>query len=124
MTRMFANVIALLSHWRMVSKKISDTQFGFYPGRNTLQLIFNLKHLRHAAHILKPGVSGRMHTAFIDFKQAYDTIPRQYLWQHLQRTRVPASYLFVHYSRHYDADENILKDGEKTAAEDCCLSVT
>ena len=57
-----------------------------------------------------------MHTAFVDFKQAYDTIPRQELWQHLQHTRMLASCFFVHYSRHVrDADEYILKDGEKTA---------
>jgi len=36
-----------------------------------------------------------MHTAFIDFKQAYDTIPRQDLWQHLQRKRMPASFLSI-----------------------------
>jgi hypothetical protein len=37
-----------------------------------------------------------MQTAFIDFKQAYDTIPsEQELWQPLQRTRIPASFLSI-----------------------------
>jgi hypothetical protein len=37
-----------------------------------------------------------MQTAFIDFKQAYDTIPsEQELWQPLQRTRMPPSFLSV-----------------------------
>ena len=75
-----------------MAQKIPDTQFSFYPGRNTLQPIFILRHLQHAARTLKPGGSGRMHTASIDFKQAYDTISRQELWQHLQCTRTPAYF--------------------------------
>jgi len=39
------------------------------------QPIFILRHLQHAARTLQPRQSGRLHTAFIDFKQAYDTIP-------------------------------------------------
>jgi len=32
-------------------------------------------HLQHAAQTIKPNGSPRLHAAFIDFKQAYDTIP-------------------------------------------------
>jgi len=66
------------------------------------------------AHTLKPGGFGRMHTALIDFKQVNDTIPRQELWQYLQRTSMPASFLPIIQDMH-DADEYILKDGERTA---------
>jgi len=53
-----------------------------------------------------------MHTAPIDFEQAYDTNPRQDLGQHLQRTRMPAYFLSI-IQRMYDANEYILKDGER-----------
>jgi hypothetical protein len=87
--RMYANVVhSMVTDWCMAGNKIPDTQFGFYPGRSTLQPIFILRHLQHAARTLQPRQSGRLHTAFIDFKQAFDTIPRQALWQHLQRTRM------------------------------------
>eukprot|EP00983_Pelagomonas_calceolata_P021030 661051-Pelagomonas_calceolata.AAC.1 len=38
MYRLYANVNrSLVTDWCVASKQITDTQFGFYPGRNTLQ---------------------------------------------------------------------------------------
>eukprot|EP00983_Pelagomonas_calceolata_P127960 1161467-Pelagomonas_calceolata.AAC.1 len=39
----------VVTGWCKDKNKIPDTQFGFYPGRNTLQPIFILRHLQHAA---------------------------------------------------------------------------
>jgi exonuclease III len=115
MYRMYANVIrALLTAWCQETNKIPDTQFGFYPGRNTLQPMFMLRHLQHAARTVQPNRSSRLHAAFIDFKQAYDTIPREALWQHLRRISTPTSLLSVVQGM-YAEDEYILKDGPKTA---------
>ena len=37
----YANVIrSLLTEWCVATGQIPDTQYGFYPGRNTLQPIF------------------------------------------------------------------------------------
>jgi len=50
MYRMYANVVcSLLTEWCVATGQIPDTQFDFYPGRNTLQLTFILRHLQHAA---------------------------------------------------------------------------
>ena len=57
--------------------------------------MFNLLHLQHAALTIKPNGSPRLHAAVIDFKQAYDTIPRDALWKRLRRTRMPAPLLSV-----------------------------
>ncbi len=96
MYRLNANVIrSLLTTWCISKSKILDTQFGIYPGRNTLNPMFiledpELRHLQHAARTIKPSNSSRLHTTFIDFKQAYDTIPRQALWSHFRCIRMPA----------------------------------
>jgi hypothetical protein len=46
MYRMYANVIrSLLTEWCVATGQIPDTQYGFYPGRNTLQPMFILRHL-------------------------------------------------------------------------------
>jgi hypothetical protein len=96
MYRMYANIIrSLITDWCMTASKMPDTQFGFYPGRNMLQPIYILRHLQHAACTIQPEISSRLHTAFIDFEQAYDHVPRQALWQHLQRTRMPSSFLSI-----------------------------
>jgi len=113
--RLFTNVLRdLVTEWCDKNKKIPDTQFGFFPGRNTLQPIFILRHLKHAASTLKPCGSPRLHAAFIDFTQAYDTIPREKLWQHLQRIRMPSLFLSI-LRNIYDKDEYILVDGDKKA---------
>eukprot|EP00983_Pelagomonas_calceolata_P048745 1141192-Pelagomonas_calceolata.AAC.1 len=54
---------------------VPDTQFVFYPGRRTLHFLFIIRHSKHAAKELKPQQLPRLHTAFIDFSQAYDTVP-------------------------------------------------
>ena len=122
----YANVIrSLLTEWCVATGQIPDTQYGFYPGpdtqygfypgRNTFLPMFILRHLQHAAQTIKPNGSPRLHATFIDFKQAYDTIPRDaLLWKHLRRTCMPAPLLSVIQDM-YNRDEYVLKDGDKTA---------
>ncbi len=69
-----------------------------------------LRHLMHAAQTRKPHGSPRLHAAFIDFRQANDSIPRCALWEHLQRNCMPTC-LFI--QNLYDADEYVLVDGTK-----------
>eukprot|EP00983_Pelagomonas_calceolata_P065747 1148714-Pelagomonas_calceolata.AAC.1 len=64
--RLHASVLGeVVSRWCQ-KNEISDTQFGFYPGRNTLQPMFILRHLQHAAQIKLPNASLRLHAAFIN----------------------------------------------------------
>ncbi len=50
MYRLYINVLRVYVTERCQKKdKIPDAQFGFYPGRNTLQPMFILRHLQHAA---------------------------------------------------------------------------
>ena len=74
--------------WCIQHNKIPDAQYGFYPGRSTLQPLFILSHLKHAAQTMQRGTS-RLYAAFIDFKHAYDSIPRSKLWSHLQSYQMP-----------------------------------
>jgi len=61
MYRLYANVIRpLLATWCLSKSKILGTQFGFFPGRNTLQPMFILRHLQHAARTTKPSNSSRL----------------------------------------------------------------
>jgi len=112
MYRLYANGIrSLLTTWCISKSKMPDTQFGFYPGRNTLQPMFILRHLQ-LARTIKLSNSSRLHTAFIDFKQAYDTMPRQALWSHFRRTHMPAILLSAIQSL-YAGDQYLLQDGHK-----------
>ncbi len=55
-----------------------------------------------------------LHAAFIDFKQAYDSIPRCALWEHLQRNCMPTYFLKI-IQNLYEADKYVLVDGTKQA---------
>eukprot|EP00983_Pelagomonas_calceolata_P078044 1154115-Pelagomonas_calceolata.AAC.2 len=113
--RMYANVArALLTDWCQEANKTSDSLFGFNPSRNTPEPMFILHHLQHAARTMRPNNSSRLHAAFIHFKQAYDTIPREALWQHLRCISMPTSLLSIIQDLYAD-DEYVLKDGAKTA---------
>ena len=111
--RLYANVLrVLITQWCREKGKIPDFQFGFFPGRSTLHPIFILRHLIYAARVHKPGGSQRLHTAFIDFSSAYDTVPRGDLWRHLQNSQMPTVFLRV-LQDIYEGDEYILTDGCK-----------
>ncbi len=65
--RLYANVLRdLVTSWCEAKKKIPDTQFGFYLCRNTLQPMFILRQLQHAAKAKCPSNSPRLHALFID----------------------------------------------------------
>ncbi len=49
-SRLHVNVLRVyVTEWCQKNNWIPDTQFGFYLGRNTLQPMFILRHLLHAA---------------------------------------------------------------------------
>eukprot|EP00983_Pelagomonas_calceolata_P094692 1157915-Pelagomonas_calceolata.AAC.3 len=45
--------------------------------------------------VFAKSVIMRLHAAFINFKQAYDTIPKEALWSHFQRMRMPTCLLAI-----------------------------
>eukprot|EP00983_Pelagomonas_calceolata_P032928 1031835-Pelagomonas_calceolata.AAC.1 len=53
--RLLTNVLHfMVQEWRAKYNIIPDSQFGYSPGRNTLQPLFVLRHLTHAAQTLQP----------------------------------------------------------------------
>jgi Reverse transcriptase (RNA-dependent DNA polymerase) len=112
--RLFANVVKdFTTTWCQTNHKIPDTQFGFYPGRNTLQPMFILHHCiadAKSRHTQKYG--SRVYVAFMDFTQAYDSVDRNKLWSHLQKLQVPP-YLLNIIKAMYTDDSYVLVDGGK-----------
>jgi len=49
--RLFANVVRqIVTRWSLDNGKVSDAQFGFYPGRSTTHPMFILRHLIRHCH--------------------------------------------------------------------------
>ncbi|XP_074362990.1 uncharacterized protein LOC141703349 [Apium graveolens] len=83
--------IKLLSHtiklWEQVIEirlrskvTVSENQFGFMPGRSTMEAIHLLRHLMEKFRERRTD----LHMVFIDLKKAYDSVSRNIIWTSLE----------------------------------------
>jgi Reverse transcriptase (RNA-dependent DNA polymerase) len=110
--RLFANVVRdFMTTWCINSHQMPDTQFGFFPDRSTLHPLFILHHcIMDAKSRPKGKTRSKLYSAFVDYTQAYDSINRQALWEHLTSIAVPA-YLINIIKEMYTDDSYVLVDG-------------
>jgi len=60
--RLCANLLlSMIQGWCNQHNIIPDTQFGFYPGRSTLQPLFVLRHLQNVAQKVQGGIITTLH---------------------------------------------------------------
>ena len=72
---------------RMIS--VTKNQFGFMPGRSTMEAIFLVRQLMERYMEKKKD----LHMVFIDLEKAYDKIPQNVMWWALEKHKVPAKYI-------------------------------
>ena len=68
---------------------ITMNQFGFMPGRSTIEAIFLLRQVMERHREQKKDI----HMVFIDLEKAYDKIPRNVMWWALEKHKVPTKYV-------------------------------
>ena len=68
---------------------ITMNQFGFMPGRSTMEAIFLIRQVMERYKEQKKD----LHMVFIDLEKAYDKIPRNLMWWALDKHKVPTKYV-------------------------------
>jgi Reverse transcriptase (RNA-dependent DNA polymerase) len=91
-----ANMSHIMEFWERVIEHrlrklttVSKNQFGFMPGRSTMEAIFLIRQLMERHREQKNDI----HMIFIDLEKAYDKIPRNIMWWALKRKLVPTKYV-------------------------------
>jgi len=91
-SKIFAQVIMnRMNDWAESHEMRAATQFGFRKGMGTTEAIFMLRHLVDKAQMSDK----HLFTAFIDFKKAYDSVPRALLWRCLKKLGIHGSLMEI-----------------------------
>ena len=70
---------------------ICEEQFGFMPGKSTVDAIFALRQTVEKYREKQKG----LHLVFIDLEKAYDRVPRQEVWRCLREKGVSEKYVRI-----------------------------
>ena len=106
--RILASVIKdMLLQWAFATGTLPPSQFGFLPGRGTMDPLFLLFH---CLQTVRAKQLKSLFVAFVDFTTAYDMVDRSKLWDHLHKLHVPP-HLLRYIQMLYHENVYILKDG-------------
>ncbi len=89
---------------KLIEKNVSDTQCGFRQRRSTAHLIHIVRRVQEACRYSNL----KAYAVFIDFKKAFDSPPREALWECLDWVGCPLDILLLFKAIHRDPRGKII----------------
>ena len=85
MSKIYSHILHnRLIKWAEEYEKNNDCQFGLKPHKSTVDCIF----LFHSIISKTLSRGEKLYCSFVDFRRAFDTVNRKYLWQKLIQNNV------------------------------------
>ena len=78
----------VIEHRLRAITRVSMNQFGFMPGRSTMEGIFLIRQVMERYREKKD-----LHMVYIGLEKTYDKIPRNVMWWALNKHKVPTKYI-------------------------------
>ena len=95
---------------RVAEEVLPDSQCGFRAGRGCADMVFCTRQLVKKAR----EHNTTLYLLFIDLRKAYDSVPREALWQVLRKYGVPPSLVNIIRSLHDGMKAEVTVDGAIT----------
>ena len=89
---------------------IDDSQFGFMPGRGTVDAIFVTRQLCEKFR----AKGKKLHWIFVDLEKAFDRVPRQVIVEALRHQAVPEMLINAVMATYTGAKTSVIVDGQKS----------
>ena len=109
MGKVFTKVIQMRLQ-KVAEEVLPDSQCGFRAGRGCADMIFCARQLMEKAR----EHNTTLYLLFIDLRKAYDSIPREALWQVLRKYGIPPTLVNIIRSLHDGMKTEITMDGATT----------
>ena len=120
LTKLYAMVLeARLARWAEASSSRAPTQAGFRRNHRTTDHTFTLHTLISQARAEKRP----LYTCFVDFKKAFDSVPRSLLWQRLTEAGIDSPMLAALQSLYASVTAHALSPEGLTNPFPCDLGV-
>ena len=90
MAKLFGSVMEMkLSSWAELNDKWACGQAGFCQAHSTIDHLVTLRVLMEESRLMGKG----LYCCFVDFKKAFDMVPRDTLWKRMEELQVPNEYM-------------------------------
>ena len=92
MAKLFGCIMeSKISVWAEKNGKRAYGQAGFRKHHSTIDHLVTLRVLMEESRLRGKG----LYCCFVDFKKAFDMVPREHLWRRMEELEVPSEYMLA-----------------------------